>query len=79
MPDQAQGLIDIARGDAQANASKMQNSWEPQKQQAQINQDQAVSDRLSSPNHRLSVVKAHPSTVPSNPSTSGPHPASVVQ
>ncbi len=46
-----QGLINIARGEAQRGESN-----------AALAQDQAVSDRESSPNHRLPVTKAHPST-----------------
>ncbi len=57
-----QGLINVARGDAQATASKA-GDWGPSNRQAaSIAQDQAVSDRESSPNHRLQVTKAHPST-----------------
>lgn len=61
MADQ-QGLINVARGDAQATADKA-DEWGPSsKQAASIAQDQAASDRMSSPNHRLNVLKAHPST-----------------
>lgn len=61
MADQ-QGLINVARGDAQATADKA-SEWGPSSRQAaSIAQDQAASDRMSSPNHRLGVLKAHPST-----------------
>lgn len=61
MPDN-QGLINVARGDAQATAAKA-GDWGPSTAQtASIGQDQSASDRMSSPNHRLSVTKAHPST-----------------
>ena len=62
MADQAQGLINVARTDAQSNASAGADSdWGPStNQQNAVKQDQATSDRLSSPNHRLSVLKAHP-------------------
>jgi hypothetical protein len=58
MPDN-QGLINVARMDAQNSAA--QSEWEPEKAAASIKQDQATSDRLSSPNHRLPVTKTHPS------------------
>lgn len=61
MADQ-QGLINVARGDAQSTAEKA-GEWGPSSRQAaSIAQDQAASDRMSSPNHRLGVLKAHPST-----------------
>ena len=66
MPD-PQPLINLARADAQGLGG---DSWEPQKASAKdVAADQARSDALSSPNHRLSVLKAGPS---------GPmHPAAV--
>ncbi len=54
----AQGMINVARGDAQSIAIKPNAP----SRQNEINQDQATSDRLSSPNHRLQVTKAHPTT-----------------
>lgn len=52
MADQDQGLINVARMNAQSNPT-------PQNVAVQ----QATSDRLSAPNHRLPVMKAHPASV----------------
>lgn len=60
MADQ-QGLINVARGDAQDTASKAGDWGLSTRQSASIAQDQSASDRMSSPNHRLSVTKTHPS------------------
>lgn len=61
MADQ-QGLINVARGDAQATADKAGDWGLSTRQSASIAQDQSASDRMSSPNHRLPVLKTHPST-----------------
>lgn len=65
MPDQAQGLINVARADAQTteNAAAKSDWGMSTSQQNSINQDQATSDRMSSPNHRLPVLKTHPAAI----------------
>jgi hypothetical protein len=50
----------VARGEAQSAADRL--PWDPDAQKADIAQQQKTSDRLSSPNHRLNVTKAHPTT-----------------
>lgn len=55
-----QGLINVARGEAQTAAAR--HPWDDDAAERDVKQAQAVSDRLSSPNHRLSVTKTHPSS-----------------
>jgi hypothetical protein len=48
-----QSLIEYMR--KLAKTAKNRYPWSPAAQQAEINEDQKISDRLSSPNHRLPV------------------------
>jgi len=65
MPDTNQGLINVARADAQstANAAAKSDWGMSTNQQNTIAQDQATSDRMSSPNHRMPVLKTHPAAI----------------
>lgn len=54
-----QGMINVARGEAQSAKTRYPGNSDAAAED--ISQSQNVSDRLSSPNHRLPVLKAHPS------------------
>jgi hypothetical protein len=58
-PSWQQQLIDHMRKLAQTVGNRY--PWDPTVQQDEVSQDQATSDRLSSPNHRLPVKTTAPS------------------
>lgn len=62
-PDYKQGLINTARDDARVDASN-RHAWDkdPTEYNKEVAGDQKMSDRLSSPNHRLPVKTTAPAT-----------------